>query len=314
MESYAALQRANRRKVVQRVWLTVLLCVAVGVPLAVWALRRFEASVVFHPERYVEGQAWEVPAGGEDVWFEAADGTRLHGWFVPAQGRRGADATVIFFHGNGGNLGGLGWLGEVWSRRGFDVLLFDYRGYGRSAGAARDERGIYMDADAAYDYAVKVRGADPRRLVLYGQSLGTTAATDVAARRPCGAVILESGLSSAEEMGALVLPGLPSFVYRLARNRFASARKLPGVRCPVLVAHGERDEVIPVAQGRNLYAAAPEPKELVILPAAGHNDMVAVGGEAYLSRLEAFVRRSVGGAARPGAQGAAAEAPAAGAR
>lgn len=292
MESYLALGRANRRKAWQRLMLTVLLCVAVGVPLGLWALRRFETAVVFHPERYVEGEAWRLPAGGEEVWFEAADGTRLHGWFVRARAEQ-AHAALVFFHGNGGNINGLGWFGEAWAARGFDVLLFDYRGYGRSHGAATGERELYMDADAAYDYVVARRGVAPQKVVLYGQSLGTTAATDVASRRPCAAVILESGLSSAEEMSALVLPGVPAFVRRLARNRFESTRKLAEVRCPVLVAHGERDEVIPVEQGRKLYAAAREPKQLIVLPAAGHNDMVAVGGEAYLGRLEAFVRRAL---------------------
>lgn len=292
MESYGALNRANRRKARQRLMLTVLLCVGAGVPLGVWALRRFETAVVFHPEAYVGGAAWPLPEGGEDVWFETADGTRLHGWFVRARAGRPA-ATIIFFHGNGGNLSYLGWFGEMWAARGYDVLLFDYRGYGRSGGAVAGERELYADADAAYDYAVKARGVAPERVVLYGQSLGTTAATDLAARRPCAALILESGLSSAADMAALIMPGLPGFVHRLARNRFESARKLERVRCPVLVAHGERDETIPVEQGRKLYAAAREPKELIVLPAAGHNDMASAGGEEYLNRLDAFMRRAL---------------------
>ncbi|HEY0079026.1 MAG TPA: alpha/beta fold hydrolase [Pyrinomonadaceae bacterium] len=275
----------------RRVGLTFVLCVLVGVPLAVWALRRFERAVVFHPERYAAGDVWRVPGRGEDVWINVGEGERLHGWFVRAGGAEpAAAATVIYFHGNGGNINGLGWVGEELSARGFDVLLFDYRGYGRSDGAVSDERRIYEDADAAYDYVVRVRGVSPRRVVLYGQSLGTTAAVDVASRRECAGVVLESGLSSASEMASLVLPWLPRALHRFARNRLDSARKLSQVSCPVLVAHGTHDEVIPVEQGRALYAAAREPKQLVIVPGAGHNNLVATGGDAYLDTVARFIR------------------------
>ena len=127
--------------------------------------------------RYDGSAAWSLGERTEDVWFRAADGTRLHGWFVRAAA---PTATVIYFHGNGGNLSSVGWVARHLSARGFDVMLFDYRGYGRSEGAAADERGIFADADAAYDYVVRERGVRPERLVLYGQSLGTAAAADVA--------------------------------------------------------------------------------------------------------------------------------------
>jgi hypothetical protein len=273
------------------VLLTFALCVLVGVPLGVWALRRFERAVVFHPERYAAGDVWRMPKRGEEVWINVAKGMKLHGWFVRAR-EQPAQATVVYFHGNGGNLNGIGWLGEELSERGFDVLLFDYRGYGRSEGEVSDERGIYEDADAAYDYVVRVRGVSARKVVLYGQSLGTTAAVDVASRRECAAVALESGLSSASEMAALVLPWLPRPLHRFARNRLDSARKLQKVNCPVLVAHGSHDEVIPVEQGRALYAAAREPKRLIIVPGAGHNNLVAQGGDAYLGALAAFIRNA----------------------
>ena len=289
--------------------LTLLVLLAVGLPAIYFAARRFERAVVFHPERAPRGGTWAAPEGGEDVWLKTADGVRLHGWFFRAR-RQPASATVIYFHGNGGNISYLDWLAADLARRGFDVLLFDYRGYGQSEGSVSDEKGIYADSDAAYEYVVSTRGADPRRLVLYGQSLGTTAAADVASRRPCAALVLESGLSSAGDMAALILPSVPRFLHRLARNRFDSARKLERVSCPVLVAHGARDEVIPVEQGRALYDAAREPKELIVLPGAGHNDMIAAGGAAYLDRVADFVRRVT----REGAGGAGANlAPASGA-
>ncbi|HEX8687377.1 MAG TPA: alpha/beta hydrolase [Pyrinomonadaceae bacterium] len=255
-------------------------------------LRRFEASVIFHPERAALRGVWRVPDGAEEVWFGTADGLRLYGWLFRARGRP-AGATVIYFHGNGGNVSYCGWVGESLAARGFDVLLFDYRGYGRSRGETAGERGLYADADAAYDFVTRVRGVPPRRVVLYGQSLGTAAAADVASRRECGALVLESGLSSAADMAGVVFPWLPRFVRGLTKNKLDTVSKLPRVGCPVLVVHGDRDEVIPVAQGRRLFEAAPEPKRLRIVEGAGHNDLSMKGGGGYIDSLAEFVRGSL---------------------
>jgi fermentation-respiration switch protein FrsA (DUF1100 family) len=291
-DSYQALRRGERRLALRYAILSVLILTLIGLPIGFFMLRRFEKAVTFHPERKPWGGEWRVPEGGEDVWFKVPSGERLHGWFVRARGAS-AVATVIYFHGNGGNLSYVDWAAENLSARGFDVLVFDYRGYGQSEGDVSDERGLYADADAAYNYVVKERGVRPERLVLYGQSLGTAAATDLAARESCGALILESGLSSASDMAAVVLPWLPRFLHRLTRNKLDSVGKLPRVRCPVLVVHGERDDLIPVAQGRALYAAAPEPKSLIIVPGAAHNDLSVVGGAKYLDTVAAFIRDSI---------------------
>ncbi len=272
--------------------LKVLLVLLVGVPLCIWALRRFETAITFHPMRYVEGENWRLAGGAEDVWFRSADGVRLHGWFVRAPAQPPL-ATIIYFHGNGGNLTTVDWIAERYAARGFDVLLFDYRGYGRSEGRVSSEREIYADANAAYQYVVGERGVDPARVVLYGQSLGTTAAVDVASREACGAMVLESGLSSARDMAGVVLPWLPRWTHRMTRNRFESARKLANVHCPVLITHGARDSIIPVEQGRALYNAAREPKRLIILPNADHNDLSSVGGEEYLNTIAEFIRQSI---------------------
>ncbi|HEX5709047.1 MAG TPA: alpha/beta hydrolase [Pyrinomonadaceae bacterium] len=292
LDSHDALARGKRKRI-RRLMLIAALILVAALPLLYLAARRFERMVVFRPLAYYEGPEWSLPERGEDVWFETSDGVRLHGWFVSAYAREPAEATVVYFHGNGGNLSYLGWLASHLSRRGFDVLLFDYRGYGRSSGAVTDEAALYADADAAYDFVTRSRGARPETVVLYGQSLGTAAATDVASRRTCGALVLESGLSSASDMAARILPFAPRWTHRLGRNRLDSARKLATVNCPVLIAHGERDETIPVEQGRALYAAAREPKRLRIVAGAGHNDLVATAGGEYLDELASFIRESI---------------------
>jgi fermentation-respiration switch protein FrsA (DUF1100 family) len=122
-----------------------------------------------------------------------------------------------------------------------------------------DER-AFADASAAYDYLLRERKVRPEQLALYGQSLGTTAAIDLASRKVCGALVLESGLTSASDMASALLPWLPRLLHPLGRNRFDSLHKISGVRCPVLVTHGDQDQLIPVEQGRALFARAPEPK------------------------------------------------------
>lgn len=259
--------------------------IAFGLLLLV-GVRWLEQAVSFHPIRYDGGPGWKLPNRARDVWLTTADNVRIHGWLFETE--KPPVATMIYFHGNGGNISNVGWVGERLSGRGFEVLLVDYRGYGRSEGYASDESGLYADGDAAYDYVTRVRETDAKRVVLYGQSLGTVVAADLAARRECGAVILESGFSSASELASAVFPWLPSPLHFLAKNRFESARKLSGVGCPVLITHGDPDNTIPVDQGRLLFAAAKEPKKLLIFPGAGHN-VFGSQGNAYLNAIVDFM-------------------------
>ncbi len=254
-------------------------------------LRWFEHAVSFHPVRYDGSTAWNLPVGAQDVWLTTADGVHLHGWFFETKKEPGW-ATVIYFHGNGGNLSNVGWVGERLTDRGLDVLLLDYRGYGRSEGQLDGELGLYTDGDAGYDFVTKTRGVSGSKVVLYGQSLGTAVAADLASRKECGAVILESGFSSASDLASILFPWLPSRLHFLARNRFESARKLSKSGCPVLITHGDPDEVIPTGQGRLLFNAANEPKKLLIFPGAGHNVFGSLG-DPYLDVVVEFVSMAV---------------------
>jgi pimeloyl-ACP methyl ester carboxylesterase len=256
-----------------------------------FTLRRLEFMVTYHPTPYVPGPQWTLPENGEDVWVKVADGQRVHGWFLHAA-QRPAVATVLYCHGNGGNLSDVAWVAEALAKRGFDTMIFDYRGYGRSEGRLTDEWGLNADTDAIYDHLVRERGVKPETLVLYGQSLGSTVAIDVASRRPCGALVVESGLSSASDMGVVSLPWLPRQLHFLARNRFDSARKIASSKCPVLVAHGTVDPVIPVDQGRKLYAAAREPKQMVIVENGDHF-LFGSGGEKYIRGVVDFMKTAL---------------------
>lgn len=259
----------------------------------VFGLRWLEAAMTFHPTRIAAG-AVSRPAGAEDVWITTNDNVRLHGWFFKSD-RGPSAATVIYFHGNGGNITNVAWVAESLAARGFDTLLVDYRGYGQSEGESRDELGLYADGDAALGYIVNTRRVDPARVVLYGQSLGTVVATDVAVRHRCGALILESGFSSAASVARHTLPWLPSWLHFIGKNRFESAEKLKRIRVPVLITHGDPDPVLPTEEAQILFAAANDPKKLLIFPGASHNVFGSLG-DSYLDQVEQFIRQSVSGA------------------
>jgi fermentation-respiration switch protein FrsA (DUF1100 family) len=255
----------------------------------VFGLRWIEASITFHPIR-ASAEKLQPPKGALSVRFVTADGVKLHGWFFSSGGP--AVATVIYFHGNGGNISNIDWVGERLAKRGFDVLLFDYRGYGLSEGDALEEAGLFADGDAAYEYVKRERGVPANKIVLYGQSLGTTVVADVASRHEVGVVILESGLSSASSVARTALPWLPGWLHFLGRNRFDSATKLKKVKAPVLISHGEPDEVIPTREAHALYTSANEPKKLLIFPGAGHN-VFGSQGDVYFDQVESFIRQSL---------------------
>lgn len=251
-----------------------------------FGLRWVERMVTFHPSPWDAAKQWSLPAGTEEVWIKTHDGLRLNGWyFHEATGE--PTATVLFFHGNGGNVSHLEWLGKQLQHRRFDVLLFDYRGYGRSDGEIGDESSFYSDADAALAF-LNQRGVDTSTVVFYGQSLGTAAATDIASRHKPAALILESGFTSSSDLASTVLPWFPRALHRLGRYRFESLRKLGSVRCPVLISHGDPDHTIPTTHGHALFAAAHEPKKLLIVSDAGHN-VFGSAGEAYFDNLAAFI-------------------------
>lgn len=263
----------------------VLGCVAF-----VFGLRWLESSMTFHPERMSARERQSPPGGAEIVWFNSADGTRLNGWFFESQMKPVA-ATIIFFHGNGGNITNVGWLGQRFAKHGFNVLLFDYRGYGASEGVPADESGLYADGDAAVAFVMN-KGIRPDQIILYGQSLGTAVVCDVASRGQFGAVVLESGFSSASSLAANALPWLPRWLHFLGRNRFESARKLANVRAPILIAHGDPDGTIPTSESHLLFASANEPRQLLIVPGAGHV-VFGAAGEKYLSQVEQFMRDAI---------------------
>jgi uncharacterized protein len=277
------------RRLFDRVFvIRCLVAVVVGAVVFFFMLRWIESRMTFHPDRIGADQKVETPRGASDVWFTTADNVRLHGWYFTARTNPDSAPTILYFHGNGGNITNIDWVGRRFAERDYNILLFDYRGYGRSEGSCVSEIELYADGDAAVAFLIDEKKIDPSRIVLYGQSLGTTVAADLASRKQYGAVILESGLSSASSIARVALPWLPRALHFLGRNRFDSARKLAQVKSPVLITHGDPDEVLPTEEGRKLFAAAMEPKKLIIVPGAGHN-VFGSAGESYFKQVEEFI-------------------------
>jgi len=252
--------------------------------------RLIEPGILFHPEKYPIGDwsllNWELPHGSriEDVFFTATDGTHLHGWYVSAATENGP--VVLNMHGNSGNVTHQRHWIQAFVERGVSVFIFDYRGYGKSYGTPVEE-GVYADATGAYDYLVKQRKVDPTRIFLFGHSLGGAIAIDLASRKPCSGLIVESSFTSAPAVAARIVPVYPFgwFIH----SRFNSIGKIPNIHVPILIIHGDSDTLIPFRHGQELFAAANEPKQFYEVPGGAHGNLEMTGGTTYHNSIMSFI-------------------------
>ena len=277
----------GKRGRVRRWALWVGLFLALMGALAYIGLRSemIERLFFYFPEKGVDSDPADIGLAFEDVFFQASDGVRLHGWFVPGQG----EVVWLWLHGNAGNISHrLDNLKRLHDQLGVSVFLMDYRGYGRSEGRPT-EAGIYRDAEAALAYLQSRTDIKQDRIVYFGRSLGAAVAVELATRHPPYGLILESAFESVSEMARRAHPFLP--VWPFLRGRYDSLAKLARVNAPLLVLHGDRDEIVPCEAGKRLFEAASGPKELSIIEGAGHNDTYLVGGLEYFNTLRSFMER-----------------------
>ena len=239
-----------------------------------------ECRSVFFPTKGLDTTPAEVGLPFEEVRFQAPGGVRLHGWFIPHQSPRG---TLLYLHGNAGNIGGRLDKTSVFRSLGLSVFLFDYRGYGNSGGSPT-EAGILKDTEAAYRVLME-RGVDPDKVVIYGESLGGAPAVYLAEKVKKGFLVTEGAFSSVCDMARVTFPLLPSW---LLASRFDSAASIRRVRIPKLIIHSRGDEVVPVAMGRKLAQNAPEPKRYIELE-GGHNSYYAAAPALFRDSIDAFL-------------------------
>lgn len=242
---------------------------------------KLEDAIVYQPAAYPRGD-WQQPHGSEEAWIASSEGATLHGWFAEAEHPR---AVVLFLHGNAGNLTSCKDLLKLFPERlNASILLFDYRGYGRSTGTP-SEGGVLDDARAARRWLAERCGVAEADIVLMGHSLGGGVAVDLAAADGARGLVLWNTFSSLPDVGHSHLPLLP--VRWLMHNRLNSAAKIGDYHGPLLQTHGDADRVIPFELGRKLFAAANEPKQFVAISGGGHNDPPA---PEFLAALDRFLK------------------------
>lgn len=242
----------------------------------------FVESQVFFPGTNIEQTPHDLNLPFEDIWFTSSDSVRLHGWLIPASS---ANRLLLFCHGNAGNISHRLDNVRLLHNMGISVFIFDYRGYGRSQGRI-SEQGFYQDSEAAYEVAREWTEKHGAKLVIFGRSLGGIAATHLGATKDCDGLILESTFTN---MGAMARAHYPlPFAETLLKYRLNAVGEIVHVRVPILFFHGDKDTIVPIKLGRELFEAAPNPKEFVVLPGAGHNDTYFVGGPDYFKKITSF--------------------------
>jgi uncharacterized protein len=249
------------------------------------SIRSIENRFIYFPPGHPNGFPSLHSAGiqSEEVWLRTRDGVKLNARYFPCPASRKA---ILWFHGNAEDIStGVNQV-ESYARLGVNTLALDYRGYGKSEGLPSEE-GLYVDADAAYCHLIEDRRLQPEDIIVLGHSLGGVVAIDLASRRECGGLIVESSLTTAREMARRILR-IPLMGY-VPRTRFDSLSKISTVRASTLVVHGTKDTLTPFSMGRRLFENAREPKFFFPIPGAGHNDILEVGGEMYFQRLRNFV-------------------------
>lgn len=259
--------------------LVVLLAAFVGI---VWTQQR---RLIYYPFGAVPDPVTIGVDGITPVTFPTADGLTLNGWFVNRT--ETPDFTVIVFNGNAGNRAFRAPLGDAFARGNLAVLLFDYRGFGGNAGSP-SESGLSIDARAARDYIIGRTGVARDRLVYFGESLGTAVATELAIEHPPAALILRSPFTSLTDMGRHHYPILP--VRWLLRDRYDTIERIARIRSPLLIIAGDRDHIVPIAQTRRLHDAARNPKSLLVIDGADHNDEALAEGRAMVDAVLRFLR------------------------
>jgi len=280
------------RTMLWRVPLLAAVCL-VGI-LGVVMILGLEKFALYFPDRPLGATPRSEGLAYEDVRFPASDGITLHGWWIPAPGAR---VTLVWFHGNAGNIGdrvhNIGFLHRV---VGVNVFIFDYRGYGQSQGNRSDlsEEATYRDGRGALAHLSSRPDASRTRLVYFGRSLGAAVAVELARARPPAGLILETAFTTLKDVARVHYPFVPLW---FLRTKYESLHKIPEIRVPLLILHGDRDEVVPLEQAKRLYAAANEPKQLYVIRGASHNDTYVVGGAAYFDVWSRFLQSLE---ARPG--------------
>jgi len=242
-----------------------------------------QEKIIFYPSKHVV----DPPQGHDikEVFFDTDDNVRLHAWWME---KERASGTVLFFHGNAGNLGDRIHRLSLFNRFSYNCLIIDYRGYGKSEGSIKKEDDLYLDSLAAFEYLVDDRNIKEEDILIWAKSIGTGIAVDLAQNKNIKALILESPYTSLIDLGSHHFPWLP--VKYLVTYKLNSDKKIGNVVSPILIYHSRSDKIIPFKLGEELFALAGEQKQLSILR-GGHNSDIIISEKQYISEFLKFNER-----------------------
>lgn len=261
-------------------WILTVLLVAYGLILLLMYV--IQSRLIYYPASQLPYTPADISLEYEDIFFTTEDSVQLNGWFVPHDNARG---TILFQHGNAGNISGrLATILLIHKLR-LNVLIYDYRGYGKSEGNPTEE-GTYRDARAAWNYLTKERAIQPGQIILMGRSLGGAVAAWLATKVQPGGVILESTFTSAADLGAELYPLFP--VRRIIHFNYTTINSVKKIDVPLLIVHSKEDDLVPFSHGKKLFEAANEPK--IFLEIQGnHGNGFLETGERYVQALDRFI-------------------------
>lgn len=257
---------------------TLLFCVFVFV-----YARYIELRSIFFPMKAIEITPKEEGLDYEDVYFKTEDGLSLNGWLVK---NPKAKATILFFHGNAGNISHRIEKLVIFNQLGLNIFIVDYRGYGKSQGRPSEE-GIYKDARAAFDFLSSRPDMNNKKIIAYGESIGGAVAVDLAAKRDVAGLIVDSTFTCAKDMGKKFYPFIPPFLFR---TKFDSANKVKTIKSAKLFIHSINDEIVPFEFGQKLYEEATLPKELLKIH-GGHNSGFLESKDQIIEKLKSFLQK-----------------------
>jgi fermentation-respiration switch protein FrsA (DUF1100 family) len=247
--------------------------------------------VYFRQERmlyFPEKEIWQTPdnisLNYDEINFKTKDGVNISGWYIPAEKEKG---VLLFCHGNAGNISHRLDSIKIFNSLNLSVLIFDYRGYGKSEGKP-SEFGTYLDAEAVWDYLVNVKRKSSESIILFGRSLGGAVAAEIAMRKKTAALIIESCFTSVPDLGKTFYPWLP--IKFLSKFKYSTIDKIGSINCPKLIIHSPEDEIISFRHGEVLYEKAFQPKDFLKIK-GGHNEGFLLSGKTYSDGIKMFLEK-----------------------
>jgi len=242
----------------------------------------FQSKLIFFPDKNIVLNPGQCGLNYKEVKFRTSDNLNLHGWYIPANS---AKYTLLFCHGNAGNISHRLESIKQFHELDMNVFIFDYRGYGKSEGSIT-EQGTYLDAQAAWEYLIIEKNINPQNIIIFGRSLGAAIACDLASRKQCAALIMESAFKSIPDLGAQIYPFLP--VRWLSRFTYNNLEKIQKINYPVLFIHSRKDEIIPYSHGEKLFEVANQPKQFLEIHGS-HNDGFYISNIIYKKGIQEFL-------------------------